>query len=395
MAERILVVDDDEYSRGYLAILLRASAYDTFEAVDGQDAVEKAFVIDPDLVLMDIVMPRMDGFDACVRLKEEDRFADLPVIFLSSKTDTEDKIKGLDIGGVDYITKPFDEGEVLARVRSQLKIRGLTKEIRQANEKLTAKQLRLDEDLKAAGEIQRSMLPSLTPRLGNTSFAWKFRPSEQVGGDIFNVLPLDDKLVSFYMLDVSGHGAPSALVAVSVTQLLESGGNMCLLPGEGAAHESLLANPVEVLNSLDREFPIERFDRYFTMFFGRLNVDTGELVYSSAAHPPPLLLRSNGKRELLEEGGSIIGLSGKVPFTQGRVRLEAGDKLFLYTDGITEYEDGWGNFYGKERLYRVVDAHRKDSLEVLLESIYQSMMAFGSNRDPGDDVTMLALEFQG
>ncbi len=393
MSERILVVDDDEYSRGYLAILLRASDYETFEAVDGQDAYEKAVATDPDLILMDIVMPRLDGFQACALIKAEERFADTPIIFLSSKSDTEDKIKGLDIGGVDYITKPFDEGEVLARVRSQLKIRGLTKELRQANEKLTAKQLHLDEDLKAAGEIQRSMLPAFTPHLGNATFGWKFHPSDQVGGDIFNVIPLDNDLVSFYVLDVSGHGAPSALVAVSVTQILQSGGNMCLLPGVEKSNQSLLASPVEVLSSLDREFPIERFDRYFTMFYGCLNVHTGELVYSAAAHPPPLLLRADGRCELLEEGGSIIGLVGKVPFTQGTVRLEPGDRLFMYTDGITEYEDAQGNFFGRERLFGLVKEHGGDSLDRLLDTVYESLMQFGQERDPKDDVTMLALDF--
>lgn len=394
MAEQILVVDDDEYSRGYLVLLLKASGYETFEAADGVEALEKAFVVEPDLVLLDIVMPRMDGFETCIKLKEEKRFAALPVIFLSSKTDTEDKIKGLDIGGVDYITKPFDEGEVLARVRSQLKISALTHELKTANEKLTTKQLHLDEDLKAAGEIQRSMLPSTTPIQGKARFAWKFNPSEQVGGDIFDVIPLDDDHVGFYVLDVSGHGAPSALVAVSVTQLLASGGSMCLLPEAEMAPNSLLTSPREVLSSLDREFPIERFDRYFTMFYGCLNVTTGELVYSSAAHPPPLLQRKNGERELLEKGGSIIGLSGKIPFEQGRVVLAPGDRLFLYTDGITEYEDESGDFFGRERVFDIVEKYRDQNLEALLHGIYDALMAFGNNRTPGDDVTMLAVDFQ-
>lgn len=389
MAERILVIDDSDDSRELIGRFLGKAGYEVMAATGGQDGLTKAFAAAPDLILLDIMMPGMDGYEVCETLKKESRTRDIPVIFLSALGESRDKIRGLEIGGADYITKPFDRGEALARVRSHLKIRRLTKEVMAANRELREKQRRLDEDLQAAAGIQQSLLPKLLPTTAAFDMAWKYIPSEAIGGDIFNVFPLDGERLAFYMLDVSGHGVPSALVTVSVSQSLQP------LSGQIIKNKNNFASPGEVLTALDQEYPIERFDKYFTMFYGILDAGEGVLTYSSAGHPPPVLLHEGTPYDLLDKGGPIIGLGGSVPFEEEAVSLTAGDKVILYTDGVSECQDAQGAFYGEQRFYQLLETLKKKPIAVIMEEIVKDIGAFLSGVKPQDDITLLGMEYSG
>jgi sigma-B regulation protein RsbU (phosphoserine phosphatase) len=221
MGNKILIVDDNMVNRKLLFGILKKEGYELIEAKDGEEAIEIALRELPDLILLDIMMPKKDGYEVCAELKSKRCMDNIPIIFLSAKTRTEDKIKGLDLGGADYVTKPFERGEVLARVRAQLKIHNLTKKLIEANENLLKKQKQIDEDLKAAAAIQGCLLPAGCPKVEFLDAAWKFMPCERIGGDIFNLFQLDEKHWAIYMVDVSGHGVPSAMVSVSVSQMMQ------------------------------------------------------------------------------------------------------------------------------------------------------------------------------
>jgi sigma-B regulation protein RsbU (phosphoserine phosphatase) len=308
MPEKVLIVDDSVDNRRLLVRTLQKSGFELAEAANGKEALSRTREFYPDLILLDIMMPELDGYQVCETLKSDPDTADIPVIFLSAKTETQDKIKGLEIGGVDYITKPFDRGEVLARVRTQLKLRSLMKEILE-------KQKRLDEDLRAAAAIQASLLPQQLPELDGFACAWKFVPCDLMGGDIFNILPLDEEHLAIYMVDVSGHGVPAAMVTVSVSQMLQAHGG-CLKRKIDVPPYYKIASPQKVLQALDREYPLERFNKYFTIVYLIVDVVRGRVVYSNAGHPAPLLLHGDGRLDSLDKGGTIIGLNGLVPFEQ-------------------------------------------------------------------------------
>jgi sigma-B regulation protein RsbU (phosphoserine phosphatase) len=212
------------------------------------------------------------------------------------------------------------------------------KQLIDLNKQLTDRQAALDKDLAAAAGIQRALLPHKAPENEALDFGWKFVPTDQVGGDIFNIFPLDEKQVGVYIIDVSGHGVPAAMMTLSVSQILSP------LHGEFTKTKIdrspyyRIKSPTEVMEQLDLEYPIERFGMYFTIFYMILNIEDATVCYSNAAHPPPLLLRKKGGVELLEEGGTIIGFGGRIPFEEEKKLLEKGDKMILYTDGITEYE---------------------------------------------------------
>jgi sigma-B regulation protein RsbU (phosphoserine phosphatase) len=276
------------------------------------------------------------------------------------------------------------------------------KKLKQLNRELLDKQKRLDEDLAAAAQIQKSLLPLNLDPAENLEVAWKFMPCEHMGGDIFNLFQLDDDHWGIYMLDVSGHGVQAAMVTVSVSQFLQpnSGHLFKRKPGK-VPKTRQLRTPAEVLAALDREFPFERFNNFFTITYMIINTRTGELRYSNAGHPHSIVLRKEGKTELLQSGGPAIGI-GDLPllrgqenrYAEGMPHLAPGDKLLIYTDGIVDYQNPEGEFYGTDRFYETLEALQGESVQGIVEKAISSLMDFGNDAEPLDDITLLGLELK-
>ena len=392
-ASRVLIVDDNEINRRVLLGILRRESYGLTTAGDGDEALAAARRERPDLILLDVMMPTRDGYEVCAALKADPRTEHVPVIFLTALSEPADKIKGLDLGAVDYITKPFDAGEVLARVRSQLKIQRLTQDLRRANRGLIAQQALIDADLRAAACIQRSLVPAAPPPLAAVEVAWRFIPCQRVGGDLFNLVALGRHHLAAYVIDVSGHGVPAAMVTVSLSQFLSLPAGRLFAGGTGEP-----AAPAEVLRRLDGEYPIERFDRFCTVAYALLDLRDGRLRYAVAGHPPPLVQRADGRLEALEAGGPIIGLGELVPFDEAETRLAPGDRLVLYTDGVVEQVDPDGDQFGVERLRDVLAHARRLPLGASCERVMAALRAFAGGRAGApheDDITLLTLEYRG
>ena len=253
---------------------------------------------------------------------------------------------------------------------------------------LQRKQKRIDRDLESAAAIQKSLLPDRSPKIENIQVAWRFEPCEQIGGDIFNIHTMDEGNVGLYMLDVCGHGVPAALISVAVSQFLNSGdgllGNKCAL-----------VSPDIVLNRLDEAFPFERFDSFFSIICMTLDVNQGLLTYSSAGHPPPVLVHSNGSIEILECRGPSIGIGSEDAIGQQSIRLQPGDKILLYTDGLLENRNPAGDFFGKARFYDVLQKCRIEPVEKIVEAVYASVKDFRREAKPDDDISILGVEYSG
>jgi len=276
------------------------------------------------------------------------------------------------------------------------------KKLMQLNRELIDKQKRLDEDLAAAAEIQKSLLPLSVVAAENLEVAWKFEPCEHMGGDIFNLFQLDDDHWAIYMLDVSGHGVQAAMVTVSVSQFLQPNSDHLFKRKPGKLSQTRqLKTPAEVLAALNSEFPFERFNNFFTITYMIINTKTGDMIYSNAGHPHSIVLRKDGKMELLQSGGPAIGI-GDLPllsgqenrYAEGRPHLTPGDKLFIYTDGIVDYQNPEGEFYGTDRFYQTLEALQGESVQGIVEKAVRSLMDFGNNAEPLDDITLLGLEFK-
>jgi sigma-B regulation protein RsbU (phosphoserine phosphatase) len=395
MKEKILIVDDSQEIRMLLGRYLKAAGYETAEAENGEAGLNQARECLPDLILLDIIMPDIDGFKVCEKLKSDPDFMDIPVIFLSARSDTADKVKGLAIGGADYITKPFDRGEVMARIENQLKIRRLTDALMAANLELMQKQKNLDEDLQAAAGIQQGLLPQKLPEIQQLNIAWKFMPSEKIGGDIFNVIRLDEDHVAFYMVDISGHGVPAALVTFSVSQALQPhhmGYTVRHLSNLSCGHE--VVPPAEVLKALDAEYPWERFEKFFTIIYIIIDLSRENLIYSNAGHPPPMVLHRDGSYDLLEKRGTVIGLDGIVPFEEEGRKLHEGDKILCYTDGVFEITNEKEEIFGEKRFHKLAQSLVHLPVHEMLEQILTAIQEFAGEMTVRDDVSLLGIGYK-
>lgn len=261
-------------------------------------------------------------------------------------------------------------------------------QLEKTHSELLIKQKLINADLKAAAGIQFSLLPQSPPTNAALTAAWKFRPSSFVGGDIFNFFQIDADHFVAYIVDVSGHGVPSALISVSIYQTL-SQNSSTLFSEDGRT----LLKPSQVMQRLEDEFPIERFNNFFTIFFMVVNLRTGTLTYSSAGHPPALLLREDAPLELLDAGGMIIGAGAKIPFAEASMTLRPGDKLILYTDGTYEYMNEHEQVYGLDRFFTTAVAHRDKTITETIEGTFQEVLEHGSDLPPQDDISLLGFEY--
>lgn len=262
-----------------------------------------------------------------------------------------------------------------------------------AEQRLERERQRLEEDLRAAGEIQKRLLPREGAKLPGVAMAWSFLPSAQVGGDVFNFISLDGDSTAFYMLDVSGHGVPSALVSFSVCQALGNAGGP---PGGPSVERAeFMSKPSEIMRRLEAEFPFQRFGQFFTLCYLVLDAHTGRLTWSCAGHPPPLLLRPGSAPTLLDGSGPAVGLGLCAGFRDEQAVLRPGDRLLLYTDGVTEYRNASGDLFGEERLCDALAQADVLAREQVLARVSQRLQDFGQGRGPRDDVSMFLVEYLG
>jgi sigma-B regulation protein RsbU (phosphoserine phosphatase) len=260
-----------------------------------------------------------------------------------------------------------------------------------ANAQLAEKQRYLDADLTAAAEMQRALLPVTPVWEARLDVAWWFEPCSSIGGDIFNIVELDGSHLGIYIMDVSGHGVPSALVSVLVHQAMLPGVGILTRPSPGGLGTGITA-PNEVMRVLNYEGYFERFEKFFSMFYMVLDTCTGEFEYCNAGHPPPLFMKNDGSLTVLAEGGPLIGVTGEESFAMGRGVLGPNDCLLLYTDGCPEHMNPEGEQFGEERLTESLAQTCGATAEGLVRGVGKAMEEHGRGTANEDDVSLLCLK---
>ncbi|PLX96830.1 MAG: hypothetical protein C0621_01220 [Desulfuromonas sp.] len=295
----------------------------------------------------------------------------------------------------EILPRPTLGGELLIRLESLLRVRRLRYERNLAQKLLLAKQLEIDANRCSAATIQKTLLPSAFPHVNQFAFDASFQPCDKVGGDLYAVTQLDENQVMAYLFDVSGHGIPAAMVTVAVNQSLSPHTGMIVKQPISAPPYYRLPSPAEVLSALDEEYPLERFEKFFTIAYLLIDQHKGTVRYSCAGHPPPLLVRRNGSVERLSAGGTLIGLGGVVPYGEAQVQLTPGERIFLYSDGVTEYRNAHGELFGEERLCHRLKELRRWPLAGACNKVLEALYDFSRGGGPHDDVTLLAIEYTG
>jgi phosphoserine phosphatase RsbU/P len=392
----ILVVDDVSANLQVLSGMLKERGYKVRPVPSGELALRAARKDPPDLILLDINMPEMNGFEVCRHLKADQALRGIPVIFISALNENLDKVNAFAMGGVDYITKPFQMEELHARVETHLKLRRLQVELEESNSRLERINGRMSRDLEAAARIQKTFLPSSAPAVPGLEFAWCYRPCDELAGDALNIIPLGGNLVGLYILDVSGHGVSAALLSVTLSRLLSPPSEPSSILIRNREHLAVTAlearPPADVADRLNQLFPFDTATEQFaTLLYGVLDLSTGDFRHVSAGHPGPIILPAHGPPVTVETPGFPIGLSDEV-YCERSVHLAAGDRLYLYSDGLTEAMNSGGEAFGDARLREAIGRESSNPLRQGIDNLLTEILRWHGGDKLQDDISILAVE---
>ena len=264
--------------------------------------------------------------------------------------------------------------------------------IDQQNQDLSQANQRMKNDLDAAARVQQTLLPDNLPEVEGLSFAWSYRPCDELAGDALNIVRINDDVIAVYLLDVSGHGVPAALLSVTATRGLNhrAGGAASLVAGAGANPEAV--DPAQVASRLNSLYPMaSNGNHYFTMIYGLLDIHTRRLRFTVAGHPAPILAPTGKPAMRLDLPGFPIGMIGTAEYDESMIELQPGDRLYLYSDGLTEEVSAQGEEFGDERLLSAIADGRALSLSDSVESLVQRVIAWRGEDHLRDDVSILAI----
>jgi phosphoserine phosphatase RsbU/P len=332
----------------------------------------------PNLVLLDVMMPEMDGYELCTIMKATPEVRDIPVIFLTGQTRADDETRGFEVGAVDYIHKPFSPSVVKARVNTHLVLREM-------REQLARQLFSINNELEMARQIQLSILPHEIPKIPGLEIAVRYIPMSSVAGDFYDFVVVDEKHIGILIADVTGHGLPAALIA----SMLQSA--LCAQ----AVHAS---DPGRVLAGLNHAL-CGKFDHNFvTAAYAYIDMEERTLTYAAAGHPPMLICRnSNRKVEEILENGLFLGMFPEAAFASVKTPFASGDRVVLYTDGILEAPSSSEEEFGAERLSQFMETKHSLTVNRFADALIDALFDWTQQpRGQGqqDDITLLAVDFK-
>ncbi len=380
--ESILVVDDTPANLRLLSQMLSQEGYRVRAVTSGARALASVRVSRPDLILLDIKMPEMNGIQVCEQLKVNPRTRDIPIIFVSALDEIEDKVQAFAAGGVDYIAKPFQFAEVLARVETHLALRKLQEQLRDANRKLRDANRRLERELALAGRVQASFLPSELPLTPGWQIAAALKPARQTSGDFYDVISLPNGRLGLLVADVVDKGVGAALFMALCRTLIRT---------YASTHP---AQPELVLQAVNHRVLSEtETDQFVTAFYGILDPATGTLTYCNAGHPPPLVfsLEPTKAAQYLTKTGMALGVIDTEEWEQATARLAPGDFLVLYSDGVTDAENEQGAAFSLERLQACLRVDLERSAQEIQSAVLGEIRDFMGQAIQFDDLTLMVV----
>lgn len=387
---KILIVDDDPNYRLFLFNTLKEWGHDVTTASDGLEALNLIKKEHIQLVISDWMMPEMDGIKLCKEIRNWEKDIYTYFILLTAKSDKPDFIEGMRAGTDDYLTKSFEVDELEVCLRAGIRILNIQNAqkdkyeiLETANEGLKGDYNVIKDDLSAAAILQKNLLPK-PGLINNVNFQWMFKPASFLAGDIFNYFQLDEENMAFYLIDVSGHGVPAALLSVSLQQIISP---LAEQNGPSALNKEKFLNPAEVLHDLNHRFQMKIDDQqFFTMIYGVVNPKSKTLKFSIAGHPLPFVQNSH---DLLSigKGATPIGWVPKPDYEEYEIPFNQGDRIFIYSDGVTDCL-----FNSKLSLESLIKNSREWSLKKLMGVLRKKSNEVEGSGKISDDISFLALE---
>lgn len=376
---QILIIDDDPAIQILLKRTLHNQGYEVSVASNGEDGLVQARKLRPGLVLCDWNMPRMNGLQVCRQVKAAPELSTTIFILLTARNSLEDRVEGLDAGADDFLSKPIEMAELKARVRAGLRLH-------EANRDLQHQKQLLEAELVEAAEYVSSILPDRLTEPPVTIDS-RFIPSRQLGGDGFDYYWLDSEHLALYLLDASGHGLRAALPTLQVLNLLRS----------RALPKINYYQPSDVLRGLNETFQMtQRNDKYFTIWYGVYNRVKRQLVYSSAGHPPALLLsgRSDSFIQVkrLKTPSLPAGMFPEADYINECCEIVEPSTLYIFSDGIYEINQSDGTIWGLDSFVELLTDCRNQGI-CNLDQILQAVKAVNPKDYFDDDLSLLEINF--
>ncbi|MER0127800.1 PP2C family protein-serine/threonine phosphatase [Franconibacter daqui] len=398
MSQHVLIVDDSLVYRRLLAKMLAQWGYQVSEAENGEAALNILAQTAVNMVISDWEMPVMDGLTLCRAIRERQFGHYVYIILLTARESADDLTEGFDAGADDFLSKPVNQSELRARLHAGIRILELEASLAAHNTRLSEALGQIEQDLQAAARLQQSVLPSHRLRYQDYFADWLFLPSAWVSGDIFNVFALDNHL-GFYFVDVAGHGVGAAMMSLAVARQFLHGRvvERFLFDEQGG-----VTSPAEVVRMLNERFCSEEPDivSYFTMIYGVIDLRSGEGRLCQAGHPTPFIVTPTGEAKETGNGGAPVGLFSHLAWEDTAFTLNEGERLCLFSDGITECENPAGEQFGQARLQAWLQQHAGFTVEALLPRFGEQLVHWRS--DAGhhsgtmtDDVSLLIIERRG
>jgi sigma-B regulation protein RsbU (phosphoserine phosphatase) len=373
---RVLIVDDAKTNLDILVEGLKAD-HKLSLALNGETALQIAARTPPDLVLLDIMMPGIDGYEVCRRLRQMPETAEVPIMFLSSLEEVQNKMRGFEAGANDYLTKPFEMLEVKARVRSLLKAKAYNDEVKE----------QLAAELRVAREIQMGILPrdfTGMEQAYGVELGALLEPAREVGGDLYGVCAAAQDRMVVFLGDVSGKGIPASMFMVRAISLAR------LLARD-------IVEPEKIIARLNDELAVDNPSCMFVTFqCAVFEPGSGRITMANAGHCRPVLLR-HGEPPCwaIRDLGTALGFEPDLEFVRTELTLQAGDALVFYTDGVSEAFNPQEECYGDERLLADAGTFAGRSAKVITDGLFQKVRAFVDGAPQSDDIAILTLRVNG
>jgi sigma-B regulation protein RsbU (phosphoserine phosphatase) len=386
---KILIVDDEPFNVDYLEQELEEAACETIAATNGQEALDKVQSEAPDLVLLDIMMPIMDGFEVLSRLKADPATRDIPVIVISANNNIQSVVRGIQLGAEDYLPKPFEPVLLHARITSSLEKKRL-RDLQQLYLK------GLERELEIAREIQQGFLPSGLPKVDGWEIATCFKAAHEVAGDFYDAFLLPDGNLVCVVGDVCGKGVGAALFMTLFRSLIRATSTTDVFYNPKETRALTAAERLQHVISFTNNYIAETHERakFAAVVIGIFDPETGVLAYVNCGNEVPLLVRNGNAVTPLLSTGPVVGVFPDIKFSVKEIAMEKDDLFLAFTDGIPDALNVDGVAFGYERLYQLL--HRRDPTpDMLLKNIEQQLHHFIGAAEQFDDITLLAVMRDG
>jgi sigma-B regulation protein RsbU (phosphoserine phosphatase) len=400
----VLVLDDSPAQRNLVCALLRKWGHTAISTGDPFEALDHARRPEVSLILCDWMMPEMTGPEFCRRLREDDTGSYAYVLLLTSRSERNALAEGLEAGADDFLQKPVSPPELRARMNAGARIVAMQRELRSKNgilsdalDELQGLYGAIDRDLDEARRLQLALLQDRRRSFDGADVSLLLEASGHVGGDMVGYFPVDDETVGMCSLDVSGHGVASAMIAARIAGVLSEASpdqNISLVRGlDGSLVD--LPPDVSVGRLNDLMLKEVQTDRYFTIGLAFLNLSTGLVRLVQAGHPHPMVQRTDGQVEMVGDGDMPVGLLPDILFRSFEVQLHPGDRLLLYSDGLTECPRADGDMLEEEGLIEMMERHQTTGGTDFLETLRADLVGFAGSDDFPDDISALLVEYSG